>query len=94
MDGEPENAGYVCAIMLDNGIDFCRIIYCLTCLVCCPLLLCLPCILKGEKSHVHFCGNCRSKVAIRKPDGKVEIMKPLPVGLVPSKYAAPVPAQQ
>jgi len=74
--------------MIKQDPENCGIIYCLTCLVCCPLLICLPMILKGKDEWHHACANCKNKVAIRYEDGRVEVLQPAHGQLVPSQYTS------
>ena len=65
-----------------------RIVLCLICLVCCPLLLCVPCMTNKSSRWFHTCSNCNQLVAVRLASGIVEVKEPLPPKMVPSKYGA------
>ncbi|KAH6662278.1 hypothetical protein B0J14DRAFT_610931 [Halenospora varia] len=64
------------------------IMMCLVCLVCCPLLLCLPMMMGKTQSWTHACSSCNAIVAIRGQHGEIEVKEPLPSKLVPSKFGA------
>lgn len=61
---------------------------CLVCLVCCPLLLCLPLMMSKTQSWTHTCSDCSAVVAIRGQQGDIEVKEPPPSKLVPSKFGA------
>lgn len=64
------------------------ILMCLVCLVCCPLLLCIPCMMGKTQSWIHACSSCNAVVAIRGEHGKIDIKEPPPSKLVPSEFGA------
>jgi len=62
------------------------IVTCLVCLVCCPLVFCLP--TTETHSYIHTCSKCSATVAIKEPDGNVRIIGPMQPELGPSKYGS------
>lgn len=61
---------------------------CLICLVCCPLLLCLPAFSTKTYRWFHNCDNCNAVVAIKSQDGSIDVKKPQPSKLVPTRFGA------
>lgn len=64
------------------------LVICLTCLVCWPLLCCLPAWSKKKHTWVHHCSHCNALVAIKSEDGGIDVKKPQPARLVPTKFGA------
>jgi hypothetical protein len=61
---------------------------CLVCLVCCPLLLCLPAMMDKTLSWIHACTSCNAIVAVVGQNGQVEVQAPQGSQQVPSKFGA------
>ncbi len=64
------------------------LVICLMCLICWPLLCCLPAFTDKSYRYFHTCSNSNNLVAIRTQNGGIEVKeRPLPKA-VPSKYGA------
>ena len=83
-----EPSGYVQRLKTISKLIVGRLMICVVCLVCWPLLLCLPSMMGTTESWSHACSNCNTVVAIRGQHGEVEVKEPLPLKVVPSKYGA------
>ncbi|KAF4550386.1 Hypothetical protein D9617_17g046540 [Elsinoe fawcettii] len=64
------------------------IVVLLMCLVCCPLLLCLPLMRSKTSTWHHTCSRCKKTVAVRQENGTVEVKEPPPAEDEPSRFGA------